>query len=160
MIRSLFLIAAVLIGCVSVAQSPRVGTVDRSLDNTSTPLILPPYEGGGVDQFINLASRIAGTGRPVHISYTCNSACAIIASLPSACLTKTGRVGLHPPTRFLIVGDQTFVMGPEYQALDGYVTTQISRAIKKMPFSWDNPQAIQLTITYQTAPQYGLRRCQ
>jgi hypothetical protein len=109
--------------------------------------------GGSVREYIALAEKLRG--QPVVITGECHSACAVLASLPNACLGPRAKVGLHPPY-FVAGGVAFFHPGAEYFA---YVTPQIARAIRAMPFDYTRAGDLQLTITAATAAQYGLRAC-
>jgi hypothetical protein len=109
--------------------------------------------GGVVTEYIARADALRG--QPVVITGECHSACAVLASLPSACLGPRARVGLHPP--YFVAGGVAF----QHLGHDFFqnVTPQIARAVRAMPFDYTRAGDIQLTITAATAARYGLRAC-
>jgi hypothetical protein len=129
--------------CLSACAAPELATRRIGNDN-----------GGVVTEYIARADALRG--QPVVITGECHSACAVLASLPSACLGPRARVGLHWP--YVKVGET--VAGPHANSpwFDN-VTPQIARAVKAMPFDYARAGHIQLTITAATAARYGLRAC-
>jgi hypothetical protein len=128
--------------CLSACAAPELAT--RRIGNDG---------GGVVTEYIARADSLRG--QPVVISGECHSACAVLASLPSACLGPRARVGLHPP--YFVAGGVAF---PHYGAeFFAHVTPQIAQAVRAMPFDYSRAGHIQLTITAATAAQYGLRAC-
>jgi hypothetical protein len=127
---------------------------------SSRPIVLPPYAGGSPAKFLDLANRLEATGRKIIIRYRCDSACAILASLPSACLDEGADIGLHHPYLVLLVNDQVFHMGPsDSPEFFDNVTPEISSKIKELNFNWDDPSEILFRITYETAPEFGINQC-
>jgi hypothetical protein len=111
--------------------------------------------GGVVTEYIARADALRG--QPVVITGECHSACAMIASLPSACLGPRARVGLHWP--YVKVGET--VAGPHANSpWFDRVTPQISAAVRAMPFDYARAGELQLTVTAANAAQYGLRACE
>ena len=111
--------------------------------------------GGVVTEYIARADSLRG--QPVVITGECHSACAMLASLPTACLGPRAKVGLHWP----YVKHGSVVAGPD--ALSPWfdrVTPQIAAAVRAMPFDYASAGDVQITVTAANAAQYGLRVCE
>jgi hypothetical protein len=83
--------------------------------------------GGSVREYIARAEKLRAEGVPVVITGACHSACAMIASLPNACLGPRARVGLHWP--YVKLG--ATVAGPHANSpWFDKVTPQIAAAVR------------------------------
>jgi len=151
--RPLTLLAAL---ALSACTAPELAT-----RGNAQPVVMPAYDGGRVDQFASLAQRWHATGRPIHIASRCDSACAILASLPTACLTRTGSIGLHKPSLAIVTGGQVYFMGPDDNPqFYSNVTPRIAATVRAMEYNWSDPTAFPVRVTYRTAPQYGVKQCE
>jgi len=122
------------------------------------PVVTISRDGGGeVSRYIARANDLRAQGTPIRVTGECHSACAIIASLPTACIARGGRVGLHWP---YLPTDHGIALGPDIGSeWFRHVTPQIAAAVRGLPFDYRNPRATKMQITWATAPQYGLTRC-
>jgi hypothetical protein len=160
MIRPL-IAALALSACAPATVDVSQGRVVDVLAHHTGPLVLPPYAGGNVAQFTSLARRAHATGRLIVIRHQCDSACAILASLPTACLDRGARIGLHQ--QFLVIreGGRVHNMGPtDDPAFYGNVTPQIAAKVRGLPFDWSDPYRMTAYITWADAPAYGVKQCQ
>jgi hypothetical protein len=71
---------------LSACAAPDVSTRAHTVRNDN---------GGEIAAYIARADRLRG--QAVVITGECHSACAVLASLPTACLARGARVGLHRP---------------------------------------------------------------
>jgi hypothetical protein len=111
--------------------------------------------GGVVTEYIARADSLRG--QPVVITGERHSACAMIASLPSACLGPRARVGLHWP--YVKVGET--VAGPHANSpWFDRVTPQIAQAVRAMPFDYTRAGDVKLIVTPKNAAAFGLRVCE
>jgi hypothetical protein len=147
------LAAALLAGCTTTAQH-----VAQSYP--SGAVIIAGDMGGNAAAYIARAQQLRASGRPVVITDRCDSSCTIYASLPNACIAPGASLGLHPSRLVWTVSGQRFEAGPSPDSpYYDHVTPQIAARVRAMPFDWEQPWRIQDTITFTTAPAYGLRQC-
>jgi hypothetical protein len=131
---------------LSACAAPDVSTRAHTVRNDN---------GGSIAEYIARAERLRG--QPVVIAGTCHSACAVLASLPTACLGPSARVGLHWP--YLLVNGA--VLGPDVSsAWFRYVTPQIAATVRALPFDYARANELQITVTAASAAQYGLKVCE
>jgi hypothetical protein len=147
------LAAALLAGCTTTAQH-----VAQSYPPNA--IIIGPDTGGNAAAYIARAQQLRASGQPVVIAGDCHSSCTIYASLPNACVAPGASLGLQPPRLVWTVSGQRFEAGPSPDSpYYHHVTPQIAARVRAMPFDWEHPWRIQDTITFTTAPAYGLRQC-
>jgi hypothetical protein len=147
-VRDALILAAVALAACGAGMS--------DFAQASRQITISGDNGGSVREYIARAERLRAEGVPVVIAGACHSACAMIASLPNACLGPRAKVGLHWP--YVKLGGT--VAGPD--ALSPWfdrVTPQIAQAVRAMPFDYTRAGHIQLTVTAANAAQYGLRAC-
>jgi hypothetical protein len=122
------------------------------------PVVTITRDGGGsISAYIARATELRAQGTPVRVTGECHSACAIIASLPTACIAKRGRVGLHWPYLPAAGG---IALGPDvFNPFFDHVTPEIAAAVRALPFDYRNPGAVHLTVTAKTARKFGLTEC-
>jgi hypothetical protein len=114
--------------------------------------------GGEIPRYIARANDLRAQGTPVRVTGECHSACAILASLPTACIARGGRIGLHWPYLPAAGG---IALGPDIgNPFFDHVTPQIAAAVRGLPFDYRNPGAVHLTVTAKTARQFGLTECE
>jgi hypothetical protein len=114
--------------------------------------------GGAIADYAARADHMRQAGARVVIDGVCASACAMLASLPTACVTKRGKIGLHWP---YLPDARGIALGPApISTFFDRVTPEIAAAVRALPFDYRNPEAITLNITWANAPQYGVARCQ
>lgn len=114
--------------------------------------------GGSISAYIDRANAYRAAGVPVVISGNCHSACAVLASLPTACLGPRARLGLHWPV--LLANGHVLGQDIDSPWFD-HVTPQIAASVRARPF--DSARALdkeQVTVTPRNAAQYGLRACE
>jgi hypothetical protein len=116
--------------------------------------------GGKVAEYADRARALQAGGQRVVIDGLCASACAMIASLPNACVTERGIIDLHWPYLVVTIDGRQAIAGiapaDEFWAM---VTPQIARAVRASVFSTTHAGRATYRITAQSAPKYGLRLC-
>jgi hypothetical protein len=113
--------------------------------------------GGAIADYAARADRMRQTGARVVIDGVCASACAMLASLPTACVTRRGKIGLHYP--ILMLNGKPFAPADPAQYF-ARLTPAMAQAVQARGYDWGNPMALTVTVTHETAPQYGVARCQ
>jgi len=123
-------------------------------------VIITADRGGSEQTYIARADALRRSGTPVVIAGQCDSACSILASLPSACVAHGARIGLHQPRQVWVTNGQRLEAGPNLNTqYYRHVTPQIAARVRSMPFNYERPWEMPVTITHAEAPRYGLRQC-